>query len=182
MDVWTEFTIAGGLRYEIAAERGNALIRKRVLRAALEGEQRMWAAHEPERASLSSENYALEERPGRSVDGLAAIAIAPRRRDVLLIDGVILVEPHQGELKRIEGRLSKTPSFWTRRVEITRRYERMAGVRVPVSFESVASVFVVGRSSFKMTYQYQTINGHHVGDPTVTEAATGTPTGSTRPF
>jgi hypothetical protein len=41
MDVWTEFTNASGLRYEIVAERGNAVIRKRVLRGALEGEQKM---------------------------------------------------------------------------------------------------------------------------------------------
>ena len=57
------------------------------------------------------------------------------------------------------------PSFWTRRVEIVRRYERIAGVRVPVSIESVASVLIAGRSTFKMTYQYETINGQHVGDP-----------------
>ena len=66
---------------------------------------------------------------------------------------------------RIEGRLSKAPSFWTRRVEVVRHYERINGVRVPVAIESVASVLIAGRSTFKMTYQYETINGQQVGVP-----------------
>ena len=75
------------------------------------------------------------------------------------------MQPSDGELARIEGRLSKTPSFWTRRVDVVRRYERKAGVRVPVGIESVAHVLVAGRSTFKMTYEYETINGQHVGSP-----------------
>jgi len=167
MDAWTEYTHANGFRFDIVAEGGNAYVRKRVLRAALEGEQKMWAAREPQRASLNAENYTFDPRAtgATSADGLAALAITPRRKDVLLIEGAIFVEPDDGELRRIEGRLSKTPSIWTRRVDITRRYERIAGVRVPVSIESVASVLIAGKSSFKMTYQYQTINGQHVGEP-----------------
>jgi hypothetical protein len=84
---------------------------------------------------------------------------------VLLVDGSIFVQPGDGDLARIEGRLSKTPSFWTRRVDVVRRYERIAGVRVPVSIESVAHVLIAGRSTFKMTYEYETINGQHVGNP-----------------
>jgi hypothetical protein len=168
MDVWTEFDKANGLRYEIVAEGGNRFIRKKVLRAALDGEQKLWAAHEPDRASIDEANYVFEE--GAAADGLATIRITPRRKDVLLIDGAIFVQLADGDLKRIAGRLSRTPSFWTRKVEITRSYERIGGVRVPVSIESVASVLVAGKSSFKMTYRYQIINGQRVGDPEVTEA------------
>ena len=71
-------------------------------------------------------------------DGLASVGVKPKRKDVLLVEGAIFVQPGDGELSRIEGKLSKTPSFWTRRVDVVRRYERMAGVRVPVAIESVA--------------------------------------------
>ena len=66
---------------------------------------------------------------------------------------------------RVEGRLSKTPSFWTRRVEVVRHYQRIQGVRVPMLIESVASVLIAGRSTFKMMYQYASVNDSHVGDP-----------------
>jgi hypothetical protein len=166
MDVWTEFDERRGLRYEIVAEGGSVYIRTHVLLAALEGEQKMWLAREPQRASLTADNYTFDEvRP--AAEGLDSVGIKARRKDVLLVDGAIFLEADDGELRRIEGRLSKAPSFWTRHVEIVRRYERVAGVRVPVSIESVATVLIAGRSTFRMTYEYETINGQHVGDPHV---------------
>ena len=43
--------------------------------------------------------------------------------------------------------------------------ERIAGIRVPVAIESVAQVLIAGRSTFQMTYEYETINGLRVGTP-----------------
>jgi hypothetical protein len=164
MDAWTEFDEAHGLRFEIIGEGGNQYIRTHVLRAALEGEQKIWAAREPQRSSLTADNYTFEEASG-TVEGLHEVAIKPKRKDTLLVEGAIFVEPDEGDLRRIEGKLSKAPSFWTRRVEIVRTYDRIAGVRVPISIESVAHVLIAGRSTFKMTYEYETINGQHVGNP-----------------
>jgi hypothetical protein len=166
MIAWTEFDRVNGLRYEIVAEGGSAYIRSKVLRAALDGEQKIWANHEPQKASFTHENYLFGDGPD-AADGLASIDVKPKRKDVLLVEGAIFVQPADGELTRIEGKLSKTPSFWTRRVDVIRTYERKAGVRVPISIESVAHVLIAGRSTFKMTYEYQTINGQHVGNPQV---------------
>ncbi len=164
MVVWTEADRAHGFRYEIVSEEGSGYIRSKVLRAALDAEQKMWAAGEPQRAAVSLSNYDFEER-GVGSDGLASFLVRPRRKDVLLVDGMIFVTQTEGDLVRIEGRLSKSPSFWTRRVEIERRYSRIGGVHVPVSLESVAQVLIAGRSTFHMTYEYETINGRRVGDP-----------------
>ena len=168
MTAWTEFDRANGFRFTVAAEGGSGYIRSKVLRAALEGEQKIWADREPQKASFNHDNYVFD---GGAVaaDGLASVGVKPKRKDVLLVEGAIFVQPSDGELSRIEGKLSKTPSFWTRRVDVVRRYERKGGVRVPVAIESVAHVLIAGRSTFKMTYEYQTINGQHVGDPEVRE-------------
>ena len=166
MTAWTEYDRAHGFRFTIVAEGGSSYIRSKVLRAALEGEQKIWENDEPARASLTHENYTFDAL-APAPDGLATVAVKPRRKDILLVDGAIFVQPTDGDLARIEGRLSKAPSFWTRRVDVVRRYERIAGVRVPVSIESVAHVLLAGRSTFKMTYEYETINGQRVGSPAV---------------
>lgn len=165
MDAWTEFDDVHGLQFQVVAEGGNAYIRKHVLRAALEGEQKIWTTREPQRSSVTPENYTFEEVTAGAGDGLREVAIKPKRKDTLLVDGAIFVEPDEGDLQRIEGTLSKAPSFWTRHVEIVRRYEKVAGVRVPVSIDSVAHVLIAGRSTFRMTYEYETVNGQHVGSP-----------------
>jgi hypothetical protein len=164
MLAWTEYDHVNGFRYQIADEGGSGYIRTKVLRAALDGEQKIWADHEPQKSSFNHDNY-LFDAGAPEADGLASLGVKPKRKDVLLVEGAIFVQPSDGELSRIEGRLSKTPSFWTRRVDVVRRYERKAGVRVPMSIESVAHVLIAGRSTFKMTYEYQTINGQRVGDP-----------------
>jgi hypothetical protein len=166
MVAWTEYDHVNGFSYQIVDEGGSGYIRSKVLRAALDGEQKIWANHEPQKASFTHENYLFDDGPASS-DGLASVEVKPKRKDVLLVEGAIFVQPGDGELTRIEGKLSKTPSFWTRRVDVVRKYERKAGVRVPISIESVATVLIAGRSTFKMTYEYQTINGQQVGDPQV---------------
>jgi|SRR4051794_8134980 hypothetical protein len=164
MVAWTEYDHANGFRFQIVSEGGSAYIRSHVLRAALDGEQKIWANHEPQKASLTTENYVFDNDAPDS-GGLATVGVKPKRKDVLLVEGSIFVQPGDGDLERIEGKLSKAPSFWTRRVDVVRRYERLAGVRVPISIESVAHVLIAGRSTFKMTYEYERINGRHVGDP-----------------
>jgi len=161
MDVWTEYDHTNGFRYQVVSEAGSSYIRKRVFLAALDGEQKMWANREPQHAAFSRENYTFQDGAA-AADGLVSLLVAPRRKDVLLVEGSVFVQPNEGDLVRIEGKLSKTPSFWTRRVDVVRRYARLAGVRVPVSFESVASVLVAGRSTFKMTYDYEIINGQRM--------------------
>lgn len=169
MDVWTEAS-SDGFSYTIADQGGSEYIRDKVLLPTLEAEKRMWGARVADRAALTPDNYTFEDR-GARLDGLVAIGVKPRRKDISLIDGVIYVRPDDGELVRSEGRLAKSPSFWTRRVEIVRRYNRVAGIRMPISVHTVANVLIAGRSTFSMTYQYESINGQRVGSPQLRRTA-----------
>jgi len=163
MDVWTEADKIGGFRYQVASEGGSGYIRRRVFLAALEGERKLRQDGEPQRSELDHTNYLFQDNG--AVDGLASLAITPKRKDVLLVDGWVFVKQDDGDLVRIEGRLSKNPSFWTRRVEIVRRYGRVGDAHVPLEIESIAQVLIAGRSTFRMTYEYETVNGMRVGDP-----------------
>jgi hypothetical protein len=164
MDAWTDVDQADGFRFFVVAEGGSGYVRSHVLRAALTGEQKMWMSGDPAKAALTLDNYTFEDR-GLASDGLATLGVNPRRKDVLLVNGSVFVDPADADLMRVEGRLSKTPSFWTRRVEVVRRYQRINGIRVPIAIESVAQVLIAGRSTFQMTYEYETINEQRVGTP-----------------
>jgi hypothetical protein len=65
-------------------------------------------------------------------------------------------------LLRVEGRLSKNPSFWTSLVNVIRHYARVDGVRVPIATESTAKVKFAGVSYLDVRYEYETINGRPV--------------------
>jgi hypothetical protein len=150
-----------GFHFEILDERGSSLIRSKVLRAALEAERRLRDSGDTARNAVTKSNYefglAEVDRPG-----LVRIGIRPRRPDALLVVGSILLTEDSADLVSIEGRLIKRPSFWTRRVDIVRRYKRLAGIRVPISMESTADVLLGGRSTFSMRYAYEAINDERV--------------------
>jgi hypothetical protein len=163
MDVWTEADTSG-FHYTIVCEDGSDYIRSKVFRATLDTEREMWKPGTPDQGALTPANYVFEER-GAQPDGLTSLGMKPRRKGVLLVDGSIFLNPDDGELVRMEGQLSKTPSFWTKRVEIVRWYQRINGFRMPTALESVANVRVAGISTFRMTYEYESIDGQHVGNP-----------------
>ena len=163
MDVWIEAD-ASGFRYVIAAEDGSDYIRTKVFRASLETERTMWASGAPHRARLTQANYTFEDR-GAQPDGLSSLTLKPRRKDVLLVDGSIFLNPDDGDLVRMEGRLSKAPSFWIRRVEIARHFQRFQGYRMPTLLEATATILFAGPSSFRVTYEYESIDGRRVGSP-----------------
>ncbi|MGC4085055.1 MAG: hypothetical protein QM736_23800 [Vicinamibacterales bacterium] len=157
MDVRTEAD-ARGFRYTVLAEGGSGLVRNKALRGALDQEKRAWSAGEATRSWFTTANYEFGDL-GTDPDGLARVAVMPRRKDVLLVDGAILLRPDDGALMRIEGTLAKSPSFWTRRIHVIRHYQTIAGVQLPVEVESSAQIRIAGSSTFRMRYTYESVNG-----------------------
>lgn len=192
MEVTTELSPEGGFTWTVTDEGGSGYIRNKVLRKTLEGEAQAVRNNEPSKAALTEANYTFaltaprdsktsssddddddnpggakappgpEVNDGVATDHLARLFITPRRKDMLLVNGAVVVAAADADLMQVEGRLSKTPSFWTRSVDIVRRYARIGGIRVPVLTESTANVRIAGRSAFKMTYTYQMINGREI--------------------
>ena len=158
MDAWTEFD-SGGFRYEIVAERGSDTVRNKVLRTVLKREQEIMATGNLGKGELTAANYEFGEET--SGPGERYIPIKPKRKDVMLVDGRIVLGP-DGDLLRVEGKIAKNPSFWTSEVNIKQHFARVNGVRVPVLMESLAKVKLVGPSSLNVRYEYETINGQSV--------------------
>ena len=147
--------------FEVQAEDGSPLILRKVLLAALQAEQESQSAVVRDQAALSAANYEFLELSA-APEQLMRLNIRPRRHHVMLVDGALFFEDESADLVRVDGELSKRPSFWTRRVHITREYQRIDGVHVPISMRSTASVVVAGESTFSMTYRYLEINGRTV--------------------
>ena len=158
LEAWTELD-GQAFRYTIAAESGSDYIRNKVLKAVLKREQELVEAGECRRSELTPDNYEFTgSEPG---DGEQYVQIKPKRKDVLLVDGRMVLS-EGGELLRVEGQLSKNPSFWTSLVKVIRHYARLDGVRVPIATESVAKVKFAGVSHLEVHYEYESINGRPV--------------------
>ncbi len=162
IEAWTTLDPQLGFTFEVTKMEGSSLIQKRVLIAALEAEQNaVQSATSKTQSALTPANYEFLDISPLS-GGMVRIGVKPRRSHVMLINGHLVVESDSADLVRVEGELSKRPSFWTRRVQIVREYDRVGGVHVPVSMNSTADVLVVGKSLFSMDYKYAEINGRMI--------------------
>lgn len=160
MDVRTEAD-ATGFRYIVLAEGGSGMVRNKALKGALEQEKRAWSEGQATRSWFTVDNYEFGDA-GTDPEGLTRVSVTPRRKDMLLVNGVIFLRPDDGALMRIEGTLAKSPSFWTRRIHVVRHYATIAGVQLPVAVESNAQIRIAGSSTFRMRYEYESVNGARV--------------------
>ena len=159
LEAWTEFD-ERGFRYTIVSESGSDYIRTKVLKNVLKREQELVAEGDCRRSELTPDNYDFEETS--QGNGEQYVTIKPKRKDVLLVDGRMVLSADGRELLRVEGRLSKNPSFWTSLVNVIRHYARVDGVRVPIATESTAKVKFAGIAYLDVHYEYETINGRPV--------------------
>jgi hypothetical protein len=157
LDVQTNFTAASGFVYEVTAEGGSGYIRTRVLRSLLDEEQRLIASGSAAGVAISAGNYQFRPE-GVSEEGLAVVALKPRRKNHALIVGRMFLTATEGDLVRVEGRLAKNPSFWVSQVNVVRSYRRINGVLMPVSLETRARLKLLGSSALHMTYRYSHID------------------------
>ena len=161
IEAWTEVSPGRGLTYEIVGEGGHEYIRTKVLRDVLNSEQNLVAHGQPLRASLTAANYSFADG-GLTDAGLLRVQLTPLKKANGIVDGSIFIDPTDGRLARIEGRLVKNPSFWLRNVEVVWKYGRVGGAVVPVEVSSTGRVRMFGASSFKMIYDYESIGGRAV--------------------
>ena len=161
IEAFTEYSLQTGFRYEIRAEGGSGYIRSRVLKAYLDGERDLIARGDSARSALTPANYTFQPN-GIDGDGLANVLLSPRRKERVLLSGMMALNANDGALVRLQGRLTKSPSFWVKNVDIVRTYKRMNGIVMPVLLDSTAQVRFLGDATMHMTYAYSEIDGHAI--------------------
>jgi hypothetical protein len=163
--VWTEHRPGSPFKYTVVREGGYEYVRNNVLRDLLKKEAELVANGKPLRAPIIPRNYIVEEG-GTTESGLLRLLLHPARKSEGVVRGVALIEPDIGGVVRIEGRLVKSPSFWVRDVDVTWKFTRIGNDIVPTELSSSARVMFYGRQPFKMTYQYESVDGRSVGSAT----------------
>jgi hypothetical protein len=161
IEVRTEHRPGRGLTFEVTDEGGHEYVRNKVLRNFLENEQRLIARGQPLRAALDTRNYEFADG-GKTKEGLQRVVLKAARKSDGIVNGALFLAPDASYVARIEGRLVKSLSFWLRDVDVTWKYARIGQHVMPVEMTSAGRVRLVGRSNFRMTYDYVSIDGRPV--------------------
>ena len=110
----------------IAAE-GSSVVRHLVLNRLMESEASASAGQDRRDSSISPANYTFrllgEEDLGHH--RCFVVEALPQRRDKYLFEGKIWIESQEFAVVRISGHPAKNPSFWIKRADFVRQYEKI---------------------------------------------------------
>ena len=156
LEVKTRFRRPGIFESEVVRSEGSQMIRERVFDKILDAEKEASSKEIKREVSITPANYDFVPIGRQDCGGRACynIRITPKQKNKYSLNGQIWVDAEDGAIVRMQGSPAVRPSFWTLSTEIERRYERIDGVWLCVDTESTSNIFVAGRSTLKINYDY----------------------------
>ena len=145
-----------GKTYTILEQSGPAILRRLVLGALLDEEQRINEPANREASWFTSANYDMAVEPGgpRLIDGRLCYAISmnPRQKAPNLLRGTMWVDTKDFSTVRIEGVSTKIPSIFTVPTQMMRQYALVDGYAQATHARAVSSSLFFGRAIILIDY------------------------------
>ncbi len=97
---------------------------------------------------INSRNYKFSYKGTESLGGhlVHIFQVKPRQKRVGLFKGRIFVDVYTGSLRRAEGTLVRSPSFFIKKLGFVQDYDDFAGFTLPVHIRSFAKTRLLGRA------------------------------------
>jgi hypothetical protein len=142
----------GRKHYEILDIKAEGM-QKTVLKRILDAEVEM-SRDKGEDSSLSPENYEFAPLGYESCGGKQCLAVQlkPRRKSKVLIEGKAWFDVEDAAPLRVEGRPSKSVSFWVGRPYVAQEFRKVGDFWLSSKNQSVADVKLIGKT--ELTVQY----------------------------
>lgn len=131
-------------RYEITQTRGNS-IGERIVRELLNRETESAKKRQGSEIRRTNYDFVFLRQENFGLVPEYVLRIVPKRKDKYLLRGQIWVDGSTFRIRRIEGVPAKSPSFWIKDIHITLQYAQLGGMWVPVSFDAIATVRLLGQ-------------------------------------
>jgi hypothetical protein len=127
---------------------GDSFVKTNVITRFLQSEVDHVRKGDPAASAINEKNYKITYRGTEDIEGSLThvYQLKPRRKSSNLFKGKIYVDAYTGSLRRAEGTLSKSPSFFIRKIEFVQDFEDINGFTVPVAMRSTTKARIIGRA------------------------------------
>jgi hypothetical protein len=127
---------------------GDNFVKSNVIARLLQAEVDHASKDERARTAITDANYKFSYKGLGEIDGrpVHVFHVKPRGKRPGLFKGRIYLDSSTGSLRRAEGTLVKTQSFFIKRVEFVQDYADIDGYTLPVHARSLAKTRLLGRA------------------------------------
>jgi len=136
------------------SQTGSKLIVDRVFRRLLESEQEALKDENRARTSLNTDNYnfTLTAYEADAPAPNYVFQVEPKNPSKFLYRGKIWIDAHDFAVSRMEVEPAKSPSFWTKKSEISHVYAKVDGFWLPKQNRSVSTIRLGGQAVLTIDY------------------------------
>lgn len=141
---------------------GDSFVKTNVITRLLQSEVDHVQKADPAASAITEANYKFSYKGTDDIDGRQThvYQIKPRRKDPSLFKGKIYVDARTGSLRRAEGTVSKSPSFFIRKIEFVQNFEDIDGFTVPVEMTSTTKARIIGKAIVSIFHRGYQLKAH----------------------
>jgi hypothetical protein len=154
--------------FTVTSEKGSGVVRRLALNPLIDSEIRAAAGKEHHDSAISPANYRLQllgEQQVGPYHCFVAQAV-PKRVDKYLFEGKVWIDAEDYAVVRIEGRPAANLSFWIKRADFVRQYQKIDGFWLPQKDETFVQVRLYGKKVLTIDHASYAINGRGRATPT----------------
>jgi len=150
---------------------GDNFVKSHVIARLLQAEVDHASKGESVRTAINDANYKFSYKGLDEIDDCVVhvFQVKPRGKRPGLFKGRIYLDASNGSLRRAEGTLVKTQSFFIKKIDFSQDYADINGYTLPVHVRSLAKTRLVGRAAVEIATDAYDLD---------TSANADTPTGS----
>ncbi len=154
LQVRRTFSAPKSLAFTALGFVGDNFVKSNVIVRLLQSEVDHVEKGEGAQTAINAENYKFKFKSEEQLDGklVYAYELKPRRKRPGLFKGRIYVDAYSGSLRRAEGAMVKSPSFFIKKIEFVQDYADVEGFSLPVRLHSVSRTRLVGSAIVDITH------------------------------
>ncbi len=136
------------LAFSNAHFTGDGFVKTNIITRLLQSEVDHVEKADPEDTAIDFKNYKFYYKGMENIGGreLHVFQVKPRRKNAGLFKGKFYLDVHTASLRRMEGTLAKSPSFFVKSLEFTQEFDDVDGFTFPTTLRSSAKARIIGRT------------------------------------
>jgi hypothetical protein len=156
-----EYTAPNTETFTSSSKTGSGFVLHRIFQQLMENEKKRLRANKDADSLIIPENYTFEmvgtERIASS--NCSIVHALPKRKAKDLFEAKIWIDNQDFAIVKITGHLAKNPSFWMKRVDFVRNYQKISGFWVLSKEEAIADIRIFGKETMTVDNRNYAVNG-----------------------
>ena len=156
-----EFRAPDQKTFIVTSEEGSGLVRALALNPLIAGEIKAASGKDRHDSAISPANYTLELIGEENVGAYHCYVLhaTPTRPDKYLFAGKVWIDAQDYAVVRIEGHPAANLSFWIKRADFVREYQKVDGFWLPQKDSTVVQVRFYGKKVLTIDHRDYAVKG-----------------------